>query len=748
MNARLLLLAAALLLAVAPPAQARGGGGCIPDGTPVLTPAGPVAVERLSPGDTVVTFVAGVPREGVVAARTRVDAEGTVGIDFPGGTVSATAMHPFAVGSGVFRAAGDLRPGDTVYRWEGGAMRPLPVLAVRTVTKPASAHDLLVTPGGVFLAGDILVHNKGCFLPDTPILLADGTTRPIGEVRPGDKVLAFHEDGAVVAVSVKSILPSTAAMHFAIATDRAELRATAEHPFLVGKGTYKSVDALAAGDTVYAFDGKGLSPQKIRRITRLDGTVRVYNLQVDPPNTFFAAGVAVHNKGGGGGGGGSHSSSSGSRSSGSSGSSGGSGGSSGGMLGLVIFFGVFGTFFFVIIYAIIRGARQGGEELDFLFNRRAIEKKSGRSVKILEFLARQDASADPAALGTRVREVFLKLQKCWQAREYGPMEPLMIPFLYKEHCRQLAGMKSNHEINMLENLAVRGIDLVHVSWTNDPELRQVTALVTADVRDYYKDDRTGDFLRGDREKATFQEFWTFQRRGAAWLLLSIEQTRESDILRREDVVEAFTDLQMEGIAGSPSSASGPAGPAEEEQVEGKTGKIDRLLNFLVQTDRLWDREKMLEAARLGFTDIYLSREAGTLSPEASSRMFPDTAEDLRAALAKQAEEGLSVEYRNFCVRKVELVLVRNFADNALDEFLARVRAHAQRIVKRRGTTVHEDADVVPFDEYLTIGRDEGRWKLKEAVPPGSGAEGVARENIDEDSSLEQLRWYYTKKRAL
>jgi hypothetical protein len=413
---------------------------------------------------------------------------------------------------------------------------------------------------------------------------------------------------------------------------------------------------------------------------------------------------------------------------------------------VVLFFGAIVTVF--IVAAVISARQKKRGDLDYLFGRGAIEKKSRRTLKILEFLARQERSADPADLEARAREVFLKLQECWQAREYGPMERLMVPFLYKEHCRQLAGMRANHEINMLEGLSVERIDFVHVSWTEKPDRREFTVLVTARVRDWYKDDRSGEFLRGDREPETFQEFWTFQNRNGEWFLLEIEQTRESDRLRKEDFVESFTDLQMEGIMGEPSGKTGPAGPGLDEEPGEKAGKIERLLNFLVRTDRLWDREGMLATARQGFTDLYLSREEGALSAEASARMFPDAATDFRSALEKQRGQGLSVEYRNFCVRKVELALVRNFSDNARDEYLARVVAHAQRIVKRGGTVVHKDEDVVPFEEYLAFGRLDGRWKLKEAVPPAGAADAVAQENLDEDSSLGQLRWYYTKKRAL
>jgi len=50
---------------------------------------------------------------------------------------------------------------------------------------------------------------------------------------------------------------------------------------------------------VYAFDGQRLSPQTIRKIAAVPGSPRVQPPD-RPPNTFFAAGVAVHNKGGGG----------------------------------------------------------------------------------------------------------------------------------------------------------------------------------------------------------------------------------------------------------------------------------------------------------------------------------------------------------------------------------------------------------------------------------------------------------------
>ncbi len=35
-----------------------------------------------------------------------------------------------------------------------------------------------------------------CLVPDTPVLTADGRSRPIGELRPGDEVVGTLADGA------------------------------------------------------------------------------------------------------------------------------------------------------------------------------------------------------------------------------------------------------------------------------------------------------------------------------------------------------------------------------------------------------------------------------------------------------------------------------------------------------------------------------------------------------------------------
>ncbi|MCK7481441.1 MAG: hypothetical protein M0C28_32880 [Candidatus Moduliflexus flocculans] len=109
-----------------------------------------------------------------------------------------------------------------------------------------------------------------------------------------------------------------------------------------------------------------------------------------------------------------------------------------------------------------------------------------------------------------------------------------------------------------------------------------------------------------------------------------------------------------------------------------------MLNFLVQTDQLWDRQAMLNRVRHLFLNVYLARESGDPAQVPEADLFAAVAEDLRRQIRQWQMDGMAVEYRNLCVRKAELILVRNFTDPVQDEFTVRISAHAQKIV-RKGT---------------------------------------------------------------
>jgi predicted lipid-binding transport protein (Tim44 family) len=732
----LALLAASILLPAA--ARARGGGGCLEEGTRVATPLGERAVEALRPGAPVWTVVGGRLQPARVMAVTRVEPEEYLELAAGGAVLRVTPEHPLQVAAGVFRTAERLAAGEAIYLRQGDVVSAARLERVRRVKASRPAYNLLVQPGGTFLANGLLVHNKGCFLPDTPIARADGTAVAIADVRPGDALLAFTPEGEVVTTTVREVITHEVERYVELETEHASLRVTEEHPFFVGEGTFETVEALRVGDRVFLLQGGALRPERIVAMRAVERPARVYNLQTDRPNTFFAGGVAVHNKGGGGGGG-SHGGG-GFHSSGSHG-----GGGSGDPRVPLVIFGLFGAFF---VWGVIQNKRQKeNQDLDFSYSRAQIAQKAGKTEKLLEFLGKVDPAMKPAELRVFARSTFLKLQQCWEARDYEPMRPLLMPDLWREHAAQLLAMKANHEIDKIADLEVNAVDVVNVRYPYQEHQREFTVLFTATARDHYVDDRTGKYLRGDTSPAQFQEFWTFQRKDGTWLLREIEQTRESDALKDENFFEQFTDVGRDRVYGEAAGAAGPAGPWLEKAVETKATKIERLLAFLVQTDKLWDRQAMLETARRVFLDVTLSRERGDPAAIPAEALFPEVAAALRDELGRVQASGLRYEFRNLCVRKVELILVRNFADNARDEFTVRISAHAQRGVLRGGATVRQDPDVTPFTQFWTFGRLDRSWRLKEVLPEARGEEAMRAENLDEDSSPEQVQWYYRQTRA-
>lgn len=217
--------------------------------------------------------------------------------------------------------------------------------------------------------------------------------------------------------------------------------------------------------------------------------------------------------------------------------------------------------------------------------------------------------------------------------------------------------------------------------------------------DYYVDDRDFNILRGSATPAKFQEFWTFELQSQGWMLRDIEQAKESDYLKEENFVEMFTDLQIKKVYGDEVDNVGSSGPWLPKAVSVKESNVDRMLNFLYRSNKMWDISSMGVRVRSVFTQVHMALEAGKLDPATESTLFPDVAEQLKERLSAWCETGRTIEYRNFCVRKVEIVLIHSFDKKSENTFTARVSAHAQVVVIKNGTVLSQDADVVPFIEF-------------------------------------------------
>lgn len=174
--------------------------------------------------------------------------------------------------------------------------------------------------------------------------------------------------------------------------------------------------------------------------------------------------------------------------------------------------------------------------------------------------------------------------------------------------------------------------------------------------------------------------------------------------------------------------------ARDYYVDDRTRQKIRGDNSASQFQEFWTFQRFENQWRL--SEIEQSRESGALKEENFFEQFTDIGMDqIYGTLAsKKGTTGPWLEKK--------------------DDFMVRIRAHSQRIMLRNGKVLQQDEDVVPFEQNLSFGRlkvagmIEKRWRLKEILTKGSVPACIARENLDQDSNLEQLHWYYEHKRAI
>jgi RHS repeat-associated protein len=164
-------------------------------------------------------------------------------------------------------------------------------------------RDMYANPIGAMEPG----IGPGCFVADTPVLLADGSEKPIENVQVGEAVLAWNEETKTVfSTTVVRTLrheekPQT--LFDIELEDGRTLAVNNHHPmYVVEDGDFAFSGELAArfakGEPITFQDDKN-QLVKISSVRMRRGICKVYNLEVEGQgqngHTYYAGGVLVHN---------------------------------------------------------------------------------------------------------------------------------------------------------------------------------------------------------------------------------------------------------------------------------------------------------------------------------------------------------------------------------------------------------------------------------------------------------------------
>ncbi|MCL2790526.1 MAG: Tim44 domain-containing protein [Desulfobulbus sp.] len=119
-------------------------------------------------------------------------------------------------------------------------------------------------------------------------------------------------------------------------------------------------------------------------------------------------------------------------------------------------------------------------------------------------------------------DVFFKVQAGWMRRDLNSYRHLLGSQLAAEYEGHFARMRAAGQINKLESIAIRRVEIVDAGSDNGEDY--VTVLFTANLLDYTVNDTTGALLEGSMtEPVKFAEQWTWARpiRTEQWKLEGI-----------------------------------------------------------------------------------------------------------------------------------------------------------------------------------------------------------------------------------
>ena len=130
-----------------------------------------------------------------------------------------------------------------------------------------------------------------CFTAETQILMADDSYKPIKDVKEGDWILTKENQKSDKMVSAKVVKTFEHTVDSYLVVNN-KLKVTDIHPIFVN-GMWKQAWTIKLWDKLLNEKGQEVVVESLK-FKR--GTIKVYNLEIEGYETFFAGGFYVHNK--------------------------------------------------------------------------------------------------------------------------------------------------------------------------------------------------------------------------------------------------------------------------------------------------------------------------------------------------------------------------------------------------------------------------------------------------------------------
>jgi len=183
---------------------------CFLSGTQIATPNGPVRVEDLEVGASVISVdpISGTSSIAVVQSIESVSVDEYLVVrTASGGRVNVTPHHPFwSPDVSSFEQIGDLSSGDNIARWHGGEMHQDAIVGIERKSGSGEVYHLRIDRAPhTFLADNYVVHNKPPQPPPSMFVALTVDPQNVGWIRSsnrffgeGPDTLLFAQFGQIV----------------------------------------------------------------------------------------------------------------------------------------------------------------------------------------------------------------------------------------------------------------------------------------------------------------------------------------------------------------------------------------------------------------------------------------------------------------------------------------------------------------------------------------------------------------------
>ena len=124
-------------------------------------------------------------------------------------------------------------------------------------------------------------------------------------------------------------------------------------------------------------------------------------------------------------------------------------------------------------------------------------------------------------------DVFFQVQAGWMRRDLSSYRHLLGNELAEQYERHFEEMRGKGQINKLENISIRTVEILDAGKQNQEDF--VTVRFTANLLDYTVDDKSGALISGNMtQPVKFAEDWTWARPQGTedWKLEGIETVNE------------------------------------------------------------------------------------------------------------------------------------------------------------------------------------------------------------------------------